>query len=189
VFAIGNNSIRACSDSSPRNALLVTPSVNDTMTPSPGTDNSFLADLPSEWDKKICEELRLWGPSLGTCVRRVQWYPFVLGGPRCEYAAEPAAKYGWLHAALAEIRCAGSYSSMASSNSRPAGSSVGTSFDVGSRRHLGNEVLKSGKEVTPGQVFSSGVPRSLCGIGQCMASTAGHKDVNVLEDFEDLVDF
>src|SRR5262245_38930729 len=59
------------------------------------------------------------------------------------------------------MRWAGSYSSMASRSSRPAGSRFGTNLEVGSRRHLGKEVLKSGKVVTPGQVFSSGVPRSL----------------------------
>lgn len=80
---------------------------------------------------------------------------------RPEYAELPAWKYGCMQACFAEMRRAGSYSSMASRRSRPFRSRPGTSFRVSSRFHLGNETLKSGNEVTPGQVFSSGVPRSL----------------------------
>lgn len=66
-----------------------------------------------------------------------------------------------MHACLAEIRRAGSYSSRASRRSNPFSSSPGTKARVSSRFHFGNDALKSGKEVTPGQIDSSGVPRSL----------------------------
>lgn len=66
-----------------------------------------------------------------------------------------------MHACLAEIRRAGSYSSRASRRSSPSSSRPGTSARDSERLHLGNVGLKSGKDVTPGQVSSSGVPRSL----------------------------
>jgi len=48
-----------------------------------------------------------------------------------------------------------------SSRSSPLSSKFVTSARVSSRDHLGKEDLKSGKEVTPGQEFSSGVPSKL----------------------------
>ena len=69
-----------------------------------------------------------------------------------------------MQACLAEMRRAGSYSKKASSRSSPFSSRPGTSARVGSRFHLGNVGLKSGNEVTPGQILSSGVPSTLHGI-------------------------
>ena len=57
---------------------------------------------------------------------------------------------------------------------------------MGSRRHLGKEDLKSGKVVTPGHVFSSGVPRIL----SIVSYTSNAKESYLsLEDLEYLVDF
>lgn len=55
-----------------------------------------------------------------------------------------------------------------------------------SRPHLGKEDLKSGKEVTPGQSSSVGVPRRLWGVSQVLHVVG---DGDVPEDLEDLVDF
>ena len=59
------------------------------------------------------------------------------------------------------MRPAGSYTSMASRRSRPFSSSPGTRALYKSRDHLGNDGLKSGNDVTPGHVCSSGVPSTL----------------------------
>ena len=66
-----------------------------------------------------------------------------------------------MHACLAEMRPAGSYTSMASRRSRPFSSSPGTRALYISRDHLGNDGLKSGNDVTPGHACSSGVPSIL----------------------------
>ena len=52
------------------------------------------------------------------------------------------------------------------------------------RAHLGNEGLKSGKDVTPGQSCSLGVPRVLLVVSKCEWLV---KQVCVPEDLEDLV--
>ena len=66
-----------------------------------------------------------------------------------------------MQACFAEIRPAGSYTSIASRRSSPFSSRpVTRGFDM-SRDHLGKEDLKSGKEVTPGHASSSGVPSNL----------------------------
>ena len=66
-----------------------------------------------------------------------------------------------MQACLAEIRRAGSYSRSASRRSRPFSSKFATRFLVSSLCHLGKEDLKSGNDVTPGHVVSSGVPSIL----------------------------
>ena len=50
---------------------------------------------------------------------------------------------------------------LTSRRSRPAGSRSGTIFSVSTRSHWGKLRLKCWNDETPGQVFSSGVPRSL----------------------------
>lgn len=62
---------------------------------------------------------------------------------------------------FAEIRPAGSYTSSASSRSRPTSSRFVTFEAISVRLHLGNEGLKSGNDVTPGQSCSLGVPSIL----------------------------
>lgn len=54
------------------------------------------------------------------------------------------------------------------------------------RLHLGNEGLKSGKDVTPGQSCSVGVPRTLFRISDDIAHD---QDLHLPEDLENLVDF
>jgi hypothetical protein len=54
------------------------------------------------------------------------------------------------------------------------------------RAHLGNELLKSGNEVTPGQSFSVGVPRTLRDISTVLMDII--ETEYVPEDLEDLVD-
>lgn len=73
---------------------------------------------------------------------------------------------------------------MASNNSTPAGSSVLTMFVRFSRGHFGKEVLKSGKDVTPGQVSSFGVPSNLLYNQHVYIRVCGF---NLLEDLEDLI--
>ena len=73
---------------------------------------------------------------------------------------------------------------MASNKSTPAGSRVLTMFAMFSRGHLGNDDLKSGNAVTPGHVFSFGVPRSLAKV-RCCDKVPGPY---LLEDLEDLID-
>src|SRR2546421_12244318 len=86
------------------------------------------------------------------------------------------------------MRRAGSYSSIWSSRSRPFSSSSGTSFLVSSRDHFGNDDLKSGNDVTPGQVDSSGVPSTL--LPHVNSNIVGGRMADFIpEDFEDLVDF
>ena len=50
---------------------------------------------------------------------------------------------------------------MASRRSNPFSSNPETRAFDSDRDHLGKDDLKSGKEVTPGQTFSSGVPSNL----------------------------
>ena len=50
--------------------------------------------------------------------------------------------------------------------------------------HLGNEGLKSGKDVTPGQSCSLGVPRMLVFVSNHMSYP---RDVHIPEDLEDLI--
>ncbi len=88
-------------------------------------------------------------------------YPFRGPPVRPDHELLPCSKYSCSQACLAEMRPAGSYTSRASSRSSPGASRPGTSGRASSRTHLGKEGLKSGKEVTPGQVISSGVPSNL----------------------------
>lgn len=79
---------------------------------------------------------------------------------------------------------------MASSRSKPLSSRPETSALVSDRCHFGKEDLKSGKEVTPGQTWSSGVPRSLRG-AVSTGGKFGEERVGgwcALEDLEDFVD-
>jgi hypothetical protein len=70
-------------------------------------------------------------------------------------------KYSWSNAFLAVIRWLGSKINVFESKSTPAGSSPGTMDARFLGGHFGKADLKSGNEVTPGQVSSFGVPRVL----------------------------
>ena len=81
-----------------------------------------------------------------------------------------------MHDCLAEMRPAGSYTSICSSRSRPLSSRFVQRGWVSSRTHFGNEVLKSGKQVlseTPGHSASVGVPRRLHLLGWTIKEETG----------------
>lgn len=82
---------------------------------------------------------------------------------------------------------------MDSSRSRPWSSRFEHKAADGSRAHLGNEALKSGYEVTPGQSSSVGVPRRLDPNRMSDGATGaseydGWNGVSLPECLEDLID-
>lgn len=54
------------------------------------------------------------------------------------------------------------------------------------RDHLGNEALKSGKDVTPGHAVSSGVPNNLYFLASCTPFSARGSKPEYLEDLVNL---
>lgn len=78
------------------------------------------------------------------------------------YGTKPISlKYSCSKALLAVILLVGSKKSILERRSTPAFSRVGTTVAKSLEGHLGNALLKSGKEVTPGHVSSFGVPKIL----------------------------
>mmetsp|Transcript_8473 Transcript_8473/g.12713 ORF Transcript_8473/g.12713 Transcript_8473/m.12713 type:complete len:105 (+) Transcript_8473:333-647(+) len=71
-------------------------------------------------------------------------------------------KYGCNKDSLAVILSFGLYTKNFSKRSKPAGSKLScTDLWKGVLYHFGNAVFQSGREVTPGQTISSGVPNCL----------------------------